>query len=156
MTEEKYYQSIPNTTKLLMPDGSEMPLSIRPDGTLGMYIMGQASATEVQLVQSTDVVEYYTQPDVITVGTTSVLLLPLNKDRKTLIICNDGNVGTVYLSFGNPASQNYGLPVYAKGNYQMASSLGNLFLGEVYAISDRQTGVQVLIVEGNSQPTGGV
>ena len=89
-------------------------------------------------------------PTKCVVGTSSTLALPVNTERKYVLFINDSDA-VIYIKLGSAAVVSEGIRINANGgSYEMSNALGNLFTGEIYAISD-VAGKYLLVNEGRKE-----
>jgi hypothetical protein len=84
---------------------------------------------------------------VVNVGIATTLVLAANPSRKYALIINDSDT-VIYVKFGTTAILNSGIRLDANGGkYEMSALQGNLFTGEINAISSVDL-KKLLVTEG--------
>lgn len=68
---------------------------------------------------------------VVQVGTTSTIVLPENLNRKYVLLANNSDTD-MFINFGSLATIGEGVPINAKGNYQMPKEY--IYNGAISAI----------------------
>ena len=85
----------------------------------------------------------------VQVGTTSVLIVPANQNRRLLLIQNDSNK-VVYLCHGGPAELHKGIRLEANGGQiECSHNTASICSHAVYAIRDGMGTSTLLITEGS-------